>query len=167
MPKGRVRIREVPYKKVAEDVLGNQAIVYDTAYGPGWPDNLPVTRQAREPDLDMAEAEEEYRLGQVVDFLDDDYVRLLTANCIVKYDEETTEQLEEETKRAEEGFGDKTVEELTQWIRDERPTVNQVVEASGGDEEVARRLLEAESSAQDGDARKGVVDGLMAVIARA
>ena len=49
MPKGRVRIREVPYKVIVEDALGGQSIQYDTAYGPGWPANLPTERLAREP----------------------------------------------------------------------------------------------------------------------
>lgn len=167
MAKGRVRIREVPYKVVTEDALGNQMVVHETAYGPGWPDNQPLTRLEREPDLDPEVAEQEYRLGQVVDFLDDDYVRLLTHKCIVPVDQETTQKLDEQTRIREEGLGSKSDDELEQWIREDKPTVNDVVSASDGDPDLAQRLLEAESRAQDGDARKGVVDGLMHVIAQA
>jgi hypothetical protein len=167
MPKGRVRIREVPYKKVVKDALGGEMIIHDTAYGPGWADNQPLVRLEREPDLDPKVAEEEYRLGQVVDFLDDDYVRLLNHKCIVEVDKDTTKKLDEEARLQEEGFASKTDEELEVWIRDEKPTVGDVVAASNGDPELAQRLLEAESRAQDGDARKGVVDGLMHVMAQA
>jgi hypothetical protein len=167
MPKGRVRIREVPYKVIVEDALGGQSIQYDTAYGPGWPANLPTERLAREPDLDPEVADEEYRLGQVVEFMNDDYVRLSNAGAIVGVDKQTTQVLENQNAQAQEGFGSKSVEELEQWIREDKPTVNEVVAASNGDHDTAMRLLEAESNAQDGDPRKGVVDGLQSVMARA
>lgn len=165
--KGRVRIREVPYKVVTQDALGNDMIVHATAYGPRWPDNAPDLRLDREPDLDPEVAEEEFRLGQVVEFMDDDYTRLLTHKCIVPVDKETTEKLEAKANLEEEGFANKSDDELESWIRDEKPTVNDVVGASNGDPELAQRLLEAESRAQEGDARKGVVDGLMHVMAQA
>lgn len=165
--KGRVRIREVPYKVVRQDGLGNDIIVHETLYGPGWPDNQPLTRLEREPDLDPDVAEEEYRLGQVGEFMEDDYTRLKNAGAIVDVDKETTEKLDEQATLAEEGFANKTDEELEAWIREEHPNVNEVVAASNGDPELASRLLEAESRAQDGDSRKGVVDGLMHVMAQA
>lgn len=167
MPKGRVRIREVPYKVVRKDALGNDMVTYDTAYGPGRPEILPTTRLEVNPDLDREELEDEYRLGQVADFLDDDYQRLAAAGAIIGVDKKTTELIQNQALAEEEGYGNKTVEELEAWIREDRPTVNAVVEASGGDHETATKLLEAESRAQDGDPRKGVVDGLMHVMAQA
>lgn len=58
-------------------------------------------------------------------------------------------------------------DELALWIEDQHPTVSEVVDAAGGDPEVAKRLLAAENSASGQDPRKGVVDGLAAVISRA
>jgi hypothetical protein len=40
------------------------------------------------------------------------------------------------------------------------------VQASGGDPNLAKKLLEAESQATDQDPRKGVLEGLTAVISR-
>ena len=57
-------------------------------------------------------------------------------------------------------------EELESWIREKKPTVQQVVEASGGNPEIARRLYDAELAASGGDPRQGVVEGLAAVISR-
>jgi organic radical activating enzyme len=59
-----------------------------------------------------------------------------------------------------------SVDDLARWIETERPTVQEVVDATGGEPDLARKLLEAESQATDQDPRKGVLDGLSAVIAR-
>jgi len=56
-------------------------------------------------------------------------------------------------------------DELVAWIETENPTVSDMLEAAGGDPDVARRLLEAEQAT--GDPRKGAVEGLGAVITRA
>lgn len=56
--------------------------------------------------------------------------------------------------------------DLINWIDEENPTVSDVVDAANGDPELARRLLDAEESASGGDSRKGIVDGLGAIIER-
>lgn len=54
-------------------------------------------------------------------------------------------------------------DELIVWLQEEKPTVDEVVDAAQ-DEETAQRLLDAERSASGGNPRKGVVDGLEAKI---
>lgn len=57
--------------------------------------------------------------------------------------------------------------ELSEWIRDDKPSVKVLVEASGGDPDLARRLLAAEEEATGGDSRKTAVEALGAIIANA
>lgn len=61
---------------------------------------------------------------------------------------------------------DATDTELIEWIKNEGPTAQQVVDASEGDAETADRLLSAENAATGNDPRKAVVAGLEAVIVR-
>lgn len=61
---------------------------------------------------------------------------------------------------------DATDTELINWIKDGSPTVQDVVDASEGDPEVASRLLTAETAATGNDPRKGVIAGLEAVVQR-
>lgn len=55
---------------------------------------------------------------------------------------------------------------LVGWIEEAKPTVQQVVDASNGDVIRAKMLLDAENAATGNDPRKGVVEGLTAVIQR-
>jgi hypothetical protein len=48
-----------------------------------------------------------------------------------------------------------SVDDLARWIESERPNVNAVVQASGGEPDLAQKLLEAESQATDGDPSQG------------
>jgi uncharacterized radical SAM superfamily Fe-S cluster-containing enzyme len=59
-----------------------------------------------------------------------------------------------------------SVEELADWIRTEKPTANDVVQASNGEPELAEKLLQAETIARDGEPRQGVLRGLSSVAAR-
>lgn len=61
---------------------------------------------------------------------------------------------------------DMSDEALADWIEEEQPTVQEVVDASGGDPEQAQRLLQAEHDATGGDSRTTLVEGLTAVIQR-
>jgi hypothetical protein len=61
---------------------------------------------------------------------------------------------------------EKTDQQLIDWITEDRPNVNQTIEAAGGDPSLAQRILDAESAATGGDPRQGVVDGLATVIDR-
>jgi hypothetical protein len=57
-----------------------------------------------------------------------------------------------------------TLDDLVNWIETDKPTVQDVVDASGGDLVKAKLLLDAENAATGNDPRKGVVEGLTAVI---
>lgn len=56
------------------------------------------------------------------------------------------------------------VDELVAWLEEKKPNVKDTVEAANGDIEAARRILEAESIATGGDPRKGVAEGLGAIL---
>lgn len=58
----------------------------------------------------------------------------------------------------------KTDDDLAAWIAEASPTVDEVVAAAGEDADLADRLLAAEKVAKSGKPRKGVEDGLRAVI---
>lgn len=56
--------------------------------------------------------------------------------------------------------------ELINWHRSTEPSAQQVVDAAGGDVDVARNLIAAEELATGGDPRDEVMQGLAEVIAR-
>ena len=56
-----------------------------------------------------------------------------------------------------------TDEQLSTWIKDDKPTVSEVIEAAEGDPELARRLLAAEHDATNGSPRKTLVAELTAI----
>lgn len=58
-----------------------------------------------------------------------------------------------------------SVEELGNWITNEKPTVDTVVDAAGDDPELAQRLLDAENLSTGQEPRVGVEEGLGKVIA--
>jgi hypothetical protein len=150
----RVRIRELGYTKIVEDELGNERLVTTTAYGPGAPQ--------------LADADPEtQQYGQLIELNDEAYERHKFWNNIVD-EEDVQAQMEGEGEEDEEVIDPATasVEDLARWIEQERPTVNDVVQASDGNPETAQKLLEAETQAHDGEPRKGVVDGLGVVISR-
>lgn len=156
----RVRIREVPYSVISRDLLGNAQVEQRSGYGPGRQEILPSTRN----DVDEETAKLDYELGQLIEVNDADYVRLKNAGCIVDEDEviavgdgEDVQVLDVRTA---------SVEELADWIREEKPTAHDVVQASGGEPDLAQSLLEAENAATDGEPRKSVLDGLSKVISR-
>lgn len=149
----RVRVREVGYTKIVEDELGNERLVTTTAYGPGAPQ--------------LADADPEtQQYGQLIELNDEAYERHKYWGNVLD-EEEVQEQIEGGDDDEEEmDPATASVEDLARWIEQERPTVNDVVQASDGDPEVAQKLLEAETQAHDGEPRKGVVDGLGVVIGR-
>lgn len=165
----RVRIGQVPYTVIAEDSNGNHVPQQLWAYGPGMP-QIDPDRMFEDAPIDpesdkFKAAAEDFHLGQLIEINDDDYARLKGVDAVKDVGEDGSEE-EDEDEDEELDVGSATVEELSSWIRTTGPTVNEVVQASGGSAEYARKLLEAESKAQDGEARQGVVKGLSAVISR-
>lgn len=59
--------------------------------------------------------------------------------------------------------GEMTDEQLAEWIKDEKPTVSEVVEAAEDDPVLAKRLLAAEHDATNGSPRKTLVAELTAI----
>lgn len=77
----------------------------------------------------------------------------------------------DEDRAAQEATGEQelvietaTVQQLAEWIEEDKPNVNDTVGASGGDAAVAARIMEAENMATGGKPRSGVVEGLTKVI---
>lgn len=54
--------------------------------------------------------------------------------------------------------------ELAEWLENESPTINDILEAVGDDKDLAHRMLQAENIATDGDPRKGLEVGLTRII---
>jgi hypothetical protein len=107
--------------------------------------------------------------GDTIKVLPADFARGMRLNAFLK-EGQTVEGLTSGTTPNTElqfSAADATDTELINWIKDDGPKVQEVVDASEGDAEVAARLLAAETQATGNDPRKGVVAGLEAVISRA
>lgn len=157
----RVRVREVPYLAVTENLLGQPAIVELVGYGPGQPEIDPARLGIGTDADEYEDAAEDYRLGQLIELTDADYIRLIGAKAVLDPDD-----AEAETDIVELDPSGASVDELAEWISTEQPNVQETVDASRGEPEIAAKLLEAESQAKDGNPRDGVVQGLTAVISR-
>jgi hypothetical protein len=163
----RVVIREVTYAHLGKNILDQPQVMYSTAYGPGRPEIEPTVVLGPDFDPESQAAQDaflDFKLGQKIDLLDEDYIRLKNGGAV-----KDAAAAEAQAVEAEEEVMDvrtASVDDLARWIETERPTVQEVVDATGGEPDLARKLLEAESQATDQDPRKGVLDGLSAVIAR-
>jgi hypothetical protein len=165
--KVRVLVREVGYQGYDEDQLGNTVLVAKRGYGPGQPQLEPTRRLGLDADPDSKkyqEAIDQYKRGEIISIMKDDYDRHKKYGVIMDLADEPDP---EEEALEELDVASASVEELSEWIADAKPSVNEVVQASDGDPDLARKLLDAESRAQDGSPRKGVLDGLSTVIGRA
>jgi|SRR4051812_9456651 hypothetical protein len=162
----RVRVRQLDYLTRGTNPLGDEVDRMATAYGPGDSRLDPSLRTDLDPQSqEYADLVSDFRLGQLILLRPQAYVGLITSGAVRDI---TTDDTGEEVEQEEELLDAVTAssDQLADWIREERPTVQDVVSASGGDVDVARKLLEAEAQAQSGEARKGVVEGLTAVISR-
>jgi hypothetical protein len=163
----RVRVRQLDYVTKGINPLGDEVDRITTAYGPGNPTIDPAGRIGLDPgSQEYADLASDFQHGQLIMVRPQAYVGLIESGAVrdVKTDEESGEEIIEEEELLD--VNTASVEELADWIKTERPTVNDVVQASGGDPDVAQKLLEAESQATDGEPRKGVLEGLSAVISR-
>ena len=163
----RVRVRQLDYVTRGTNALGDEVDRIATAYGPGNPVNDPAGRPGLDPESqEAADLASDYQYGQLIMVRPQAYVGLIESGVVrdVQKDSETGEEVIEEEELLD--VNTASVDELAEWIRTERPTVNDVVQASGGDPELAQKLLEAEAQATEGQPRKGVLEGLSAVISR-
>ena len=161
----RVLVRQLDYLTKGENPLGQVVDKMATAYGPGSPQIDPVVSGLEPGSQEFLDASSDFRLGQLILVRPQAYIGLIQSGAVrdVVTDDSGEEVVEEEQLL---DVGTASADDLADWIRTERPTVNDVVQASGGDPDVAKKLLEAESMATDGEARKGVLEGLSAVISR-
>jgi len=162
----RVRVRQLDYVTRGVNPLGDEVDRIATAYGPGNPVNDPAQRHGLDPESqEAADLASDFQYGQLIMVRPQAYIGLIESGVVrdVQTDESGEEVIEEEELL---DVNTATVDQLAEWIKTERPTVNDVVQASGGDPDVAQKLLEAESQATDGEPRKGVLEGLSAVISR-
>lgn len=156
----RVRIREVPYQVLTQNLLGQDQMEQRSGFGPGRPEIHPDSRT----DVSPEEAKLDWELGQLIQLMDADYVRLRNAGAVIDEDEAMSLKYGEEVEVLD--INEASVDDLASWIREEKPNANEVVQKSGGDPELAEKLLQAETIAKDGDPRKAVLDGLGTVISR-
>lgn len=162
----RVRVRQLDYVTKGRNALGDEVDRIVTAYGPANPANDPANRFGLDPESqEAADLASDFQYGQLIMVRPQAYVGLIESGVVrdVQTDADGEEDFEEEELL---DVNTATVEQLADWIKTERPNVNDVVQASGGDPDVAQKLLEAESQATDGEPRKGVLEGLSAVISR-
>ncbi len=54
--------------------------------------------------------------------------------------------------------------ELAEWLKSDKPTINEVLEVVGEDKDLAHRMLQAENIATEGDPRGGLEAGLTRII---
>jgi hypothetical protein len=162
----RVVIRQLDYITKGINPLGQEVDRIATAYGPGDQRLDPANRPDLDPESqEYADAISDYQHGQLILLRPAAYIGLISSGAVrdVQTDESGEEVIEDEEVL---DVNSASVEELADWIRTERPTVNDVIKASDGNPEVAQKLLEAESIAQNGEPRNGVLRGLSAVISR-
>lgn len=163
----RVIIREITYAAKDKNLLDQDVIVHRTAYGPGRPEIDPARNFGPDVDPESSEYKDavvDYRLGQQVELLDEDYIRLSNGGAVK--DADAVEAMAVESDEEVLDVRTASVDDLARWIEQEGPNVNETVQASGGEAELAQKLLEAETQATDGEPRQGVVDGLSTVIGR-
>src|SRR5262245_33958295 len=157
----RVRIRQIDYLTKGTNPMGDEVDVVKTAFGPGMPNNDPSRVEGLDPESqEYADMLSDFQHGELVHLRPPAYNGLIASGAVrdVQVDDEGEEVMEDEELL---DVDEATAEDLANWIRQESPTVNDVVQASQGDPELARKLLEAETMAKEPDApRKGVMDGL-------
>lgn len=91
-----------------------------------------------------------------------DYKRALEFDAIYTGNEPDPDTVGADSVVADEESDD--VREVAAWITESKPTIEETLDSAGGDPDRAELLLEAENLATGGQPRKGVVDGLQALI---
>lgn len=166
----RVVFRQLDYLTEVINPLGQKVDGVKTAYGPGHPELNPSRHPEIDPDSqEYADLVSDFQRGQLINLREYQYVGLIRTGAVrdVKYEGDDNVEVDEDEELID--VGSASVDELADWIRQvppNKPTVQDVVNASGGDPDIAKKLLEAESKAHDGEPRKGVLEGLTAVVSR-
>jgi hypothetical protein len=100
------------------------------------------------------------RRGETVELSDID-VRRGEAAGAFRQPGEATEDVGGETQAS---VANKSLEDLVEWLEEQKPTAPQTINAAGDDPAVAERLLEAEETVTGREPRTTVVDGLQRII---
>lgn len=104
------------------------------------------------------------RRGDEVELREPDYQKGVRLDAFYT---DADEAVQDATGEEELDVATASVEELSAWITDDKPTVPQVVDAADGDAAIAQKLLDAENHATGNSPRDGVVEGLTAIVERA
>lgn len=96
------------------------------------------------------------RRGETVNVSDEDYARGLETGAFVPD--------ADDPQNSELDLATASIQELAEWISEDKPKVQEVVDAAEGDADVASRLLDAENLVTGNQPRAGVLKGLTAVI---
>jgi hypothetical protein len=99
------------------------------------------------------------RRGDVVELSDKDLERAKRFDAVVDPDEDVPEPGPQPPP------GD-TVEGLAEWLRTEKPSVQEVLDRADGDPELAEKLIEAENLASGQQPRQNLVDKLKKQVAK-
>lgn len=78
----------------------------------------------------------------------------------------TEEDLESGEVQESLDFNTATVEDISEYIEEDHPTVQELIDATGGSPEIAEKILDAENNVTGGDPRKTLVEGLAEVVSR-
>src|SRR5262245_9073155 len=101
--------------------------------------------------------------GDVVDIPRDEDIEAGEAAGAFEPDEVEQESPVAEEDAATSGPDFSSHDSLVAWIKNDRPTVAEVVDAADDDPDKADQLFAAEKEATGGQPRKGVVSGLAAI----
>jgi hypothetical protein len=144
MPEAKIKIRAFPYYVDAED---------------------PVTgREVRQERIATR--------GQTVELSDADYERAQRFDAITDPDNsvDTAGNVVDESGEvvkfdpSSDVAAESSVQSLSLWIKEDKPTVDQVVEEANEDPDAARKLLDAENHATGGSPRSTLVEQLNEII---
>ena len=108
---------------------------------------------------DTVRAEKLARRGDTVEVSEADFRRGTKFGAFVNPDAEPEES------PTEIDVATAPVAEIAEWIKVEKPTIQELVDLAAADPEVAQNLLEAESNATGGQPRAGLTEALTRVIA--
>lgn len=97
------------------------------------------------------------RRGDVVELDDKNLARAERFDAIVDPDEEIPPPGEQPPP-------DDSVEGLANWLQDDKPTVQEVLDRADGDPQLAENLIEAENLATGQQPRSSLVEGLQKIV---
>lgn len=105
--------------------------------------------------------------GEQIELQEDDYQRALRFDAVQEIDEDASPTTTDTTGQPVDVASNidvASVEEVAEWLRTSKPTVDETVVAAEDDPMKARKLLDAEHLVTGRQPRQGVLNGLNAII---